>query len=259
MSQWTHIRGGLELRSSAYEYKPTKQRFNSAYYPFPEEQFKIGMPEIFDTGKGYSGLYFEVYEYSLPRARKYIEEAFELLPQGECGFRYSIKQDKYDSHSSSGSFDYKCQYDTFKKTILKLYAEQHPYWSFKDLEENFEVCAEWVKHVDGIIIGIREDLRYCDGVELLKALEKFFEYLEQNDVEVEDGYLEWQDEYKGGILFSWRKSRIGPEAHHCFYITNINTNEIMYSKIYKRKRLPNGRIDWDADGYDVVETGTITE
>lgn len=275
MSQWTHIRGGLELVSSIHDYKPLKterpdkdaddklwdkyykERFKSAYYACPEEQLKIGMPEPYEGDSSKPGLSFRVYEYSLPRAKKYIEEAFKLLPQGECGFRYSIKQDKYDGNSSSSDFDYKCQHDAFKIAVLNLYNDQYPYWTFKDLEKYFNIQVGWVEHINGIIIGIREDLRYCDGVELLEALEKFFEYLEQNSITIKDGYLEWQDEYKPNILFSWRNSRVGPEDHHCFYITKINTNEILYSKIYKQKRLPNGRRDWDAEGWNIIETGSI--
>ena len=144
MSQWTHIRGGLELVSSAYEQKPMKiahpkeedfadkdayeeaiEKWRAAYHkslylPYPEEQFKLDVPTLRQrynrkTKKEYTTLSFHANIYSLPRAKKYIKEAFNLMPQGELGFRYSVEQSILDSSSSSSGFMHNCLYKYYKE------------------------------------------------------------------------------------------------------------------------------------------------
>ncbi len=279
MSRWTHIRGGLELESSPFEYKKCKlsrplglrtkendddfrkylnEKFNKAYYPFEEEQIKIGTPVYQDTFDNKPYLSVSMYEYSLPRARKYIDEAFGLLPQGEIGWHPSIYQDESHTTSSSSSASYKCTNNAYKKAILKAYNySYYKSFSFKELEKCLHLKLNWVNHVSNIVVGIREDIRYCSGQEMLEGLEKFFKHLEENDIRIEDGYLEWQDEYEEDKIYAWRCSRLEFDIEMKFMILDKKTNKILWQKLYKHKHLPNSdEIDWDAyinHEYDIVE------
>ena len=271
MSQWTHIRGGFELDSSAVEIDKSKiknpkpkgprtaeneKEFiaywedykKSAYYPYPEEQFVLGTPTLQDTWEGKAYTRIQVYEYSLPRARKYIEEAFELLPQGEVGWHPSIKQDKYDCRASSSCSDFKCQQKAFEKGILNLYKDEFPYMKFKELNKLLKFEIRWLDHITGIIIGIRDDIRYCSGKEMQEGLEKFFMYLDEHDITVEDGYLEWQDEWDDDHIYAWRKSRLSNDDHE-FLLLDKKTNKILHSKIYRAKY----NEDYSEKEYEIIE------
>ena len=234
MSQWTHIRGGLELISGPYEQKkftleePKKSDFESEdafrdaywkwrvkynkslYFPYPEEQFKLSMPT---TGMSYGkkkkdGRYeefhtleFRAYVYSLPRARKYIEEAFKLMPSNEMGLgvRHSIDQNIHDSSSSSSGFWVPAEYKAYKDTLTRMYYSKDSWYSYDydDLKKYMHIREDCsVEHINHILVGIRDDVRYCSGYEMQEGLEKFFAYLEEHGIDVEDGYLEWQDEYE---------------------------------------------------------------
>ena len=130
MSEWTYVRGCLQLSSSPFEidpnfnqvepkredfksekkYEKASNEYRAAYHraiylPYPEEQFKLGAPVIGSVrGKGKNkwepGLSFDgTCIYSLPRAKPIIEEAFKLFPQGELGFRYWLDQKSHDGTS----------------------------------------------------------------------------------------------------------------------------------------------------------------
>ena len=117
MSEWTYVRGCLELGSSPFEVNkdftqedPKREDFDTdeaydkavedyrrayhkaIYLPYPEEQFKLGAPIIGHQGKDSAIRFDGTAIYSLPRAKPIIEEAFKLFPQGELGFRYSLDQ-----------------------------------------------------------------------------------------------------------------------------------------------------------------------
>lgn len=279
MSRWTHIRGVIELVSEPYEFKkinapkPTgmrtkdndeawdaywKEKMSKAYYPNPDKQFVLTAPELI---KGVNGPYLsiEAYEYSLPRAQKYIDEAFRVLPQGELGWHPAIKQDQYDSGSSSSCAHYKCQKQAYKKAVADLYKNNG--WGEMDLdfvEECFGLTLNWVHHCNHIVIGIREDIRHCSGMEMLDKLQQFFKYLREHEIEIEDGYLEWQDEYEDDRIYSWRQSRVEPDhdVEYKFMIANYKTNKVIYSKTFKHKKDDKGQTDWEAwsrGEYDVEE------
>ena len=281
MSQWTHIRGGFELESPAVELdkckikkpgacrtKENDEEFDAywqevskkAYYPFPDEQFKVGVPILIDgcfDGSHY--IKIDAYEYSLPRARKYLKEAFEMLPQGELGWHYSILQDNTHCGCSSSYLELKCSQKAFKEKVLELYAKDGLYdcLNFKELEKYQKIKMGMIDHVHNFVIGIREDLRYCSGKELQEALEKFFMYLEQHDITVEDGYLEWEDEWDDNHIYAWRHSRISHDTQHEFLLLDKKTNKILHSKVYKWKEDEKGNVDWDAvdrHDYEIVET-----
>lgn len=257
MSQWTHVTGGMELESPAVELDKCKvsrpkglrneendaefdaywkEISKKAYYPFPDEQFKVGIPILIDgCADGSHYIKIDAYEYSLPRARKYLDEAFNMLPQGELGWHYSILQDNTHCGCSSSYLDLNCAKKAFKKEILKLYAKDSMYdcLTFKELQKYQKIEMGFVDHVHNFVIGIREDLRYCSGQELQKALEDFFMYLDKHDITVEDGYLQWIDEWDDDHIYAWRKSRLNHEDEHEFLLLDKKTNKILHSKIYR--------------------------
>ena len=294
MSQWTHIRGGLELVSTPYEMKPipkslvepkqedfeTKEAFEKAhndyrwkvrkllYFPYPEEQFKLDMPKP-GTSYGkkkkngereeYHTLKFEAKIYSLPRARKYIEEAFRLMPQGESGFRYSVDQIATDCSSSCSGFMIPCEYKVYQEALTRLYKSENPWdsYTYEDLRRWFHIDNECsVDSVSHILVGVRDDIRYASALEVLEGLEKVFKYLEENDIDVEDGYLEWQDEYDPDHIYAWRKSRLDFSISHQFLKIERKTNKVVYSKTWTVKRDENGKKMHDEDWntiWEVVE------
>lgn len=254
MSRWVHIRGGLELISEAFEYKYGRPGKETAYYPEPEKQVRLTAPEP-AWGKD-EGMTVVMFQYSLPRAKPYIERAFKMLPQGETGIRYSIKQDDFDCYTGCSTFEYECQKKAYKAALEKMYSRQE--WGpmlYKSLKRDLKIELYDINYVNNMVLGIREDVRHCSGMEMLEALEKFFEYLEKHKITVEDGYLEWQDEYEPDHMYSWRVSRVGPDykVHHMFAVTSIKTNKILYKKTYKYKVDAKGRVDYMAEGYDVIE------
>lgn len=254
MSQWTHIRGGIELVSNPHEFKGKNPDYHygskDAYLPYPEEQLKISAPKPYTFTKNKKGekgigLEFRTYLYSLPRAKKYIKEAFDLLPQGEVGWSYSMNQSIHNGSSSSSDFDYPCDLKAFKQAITAMYKCEDEWvnYTYEDLKKYYGVELDWVELIDSIIIGIREDIRYCSGEELLKALETFFNYLREHDIIVEDGYLEWEDDYARfwdkPYYYCWRCSSISDEIEelYSFYKIEYKTNKILWKKTYCRPHL----------------------
>ena len=292
MSQWTHIRGGMELVSTPYEKKKSKKEliepkredfetdkaFEEAhdkyrweerklyYFPYPEEQFKLSMPLPATTytwhgkdrknRKEHKSIDFRAYIYSLPRARKYIEEAFKLMPQGELGFRYSVDQKVYDSSSSSSGFWMPCEYKAYQETITRMYKHEH-YWgnyTYEDLRKYFHIDKECsVDNVSHILIGVRDDIRYCSAADVQEGLEKCFKYLEDNGIGVEDGYLEWQDEWDSDHIYAWRYSRLSFGIGHQFLILDKKTNKVVHSKTWAAKRDENGKRMHDENWNDIWE------
>ena len=258
MSRWTHIRGGFELTATPYEYKGKKDiHYGSkdAYLPFPDEQLEISAPRprIYEEKKGgrlQSGLYFKARVYSLPRARGIIKEAFNLLPQGESGLDYFLKQDYRNCHSGSSDFNYPCEEKIFKKKIVDLFSKDKSYpYTYKEYKDLYGIECYSVDMVDGIIVGIRDDIRDCSGQELLEGLEKFFTYLDERQVFIEDGYLEWEDEYESDIIYSWRCSRLDSDLTrmYAFHKLDKKTNKILWTRTYRLHMLPDAKNEWDYD------------
>ncbi len=292
MSQWTHVRGGLELFAGPYEIKknklvePNKKDFESEeawrdaywdyknklakyyYLPYPEEQFKITTPRVLevyhkptkkDPSETETVLHVdEAFVYSLPRVKKLLDEAFALLPSGEVGFRYAVKQDCFDSSSCSwaSAFQYPCLDEYYKNALEKLYYNEG-HWSRFTFDELVEyqklnkACS--VNDVNSMIIGVREDLRYCSAQMFQEGLEKFFAFLAEHNIGVEDGYIEWEDEYDPDHIYVWRKSRISHDCACVFLILDATTNAIVHSKNCLYKKTEDGYWDFEAEGYDIVE------
>lgn len=271
MSQWVHIRGGFELVSPPHEFKgKDPDRYcgsKDAYLPYPEEQMKLNAPKPYTftknkKGEKGMGLEFRAYLYSLPRAKKYIKEAFDLLPQGEVGWSYSINQSIHNGSSSSSNFDYPCDVKAFKQAITAMYKCEDEWgnYTYEDLKKYYGVELDWVEFINEIIIGIREDIRYCSGEEMLEGLEKFFNYLREHDIIVEDGYLEWEDGYASfwdkPYYYCWRCSRISDEMRtvYKFHKIEYKTNKILWTKTYSYPTVMEKRIDEEGKEYDYEAT-----
>lgn len=287
MSQWVYIRGCMELSCSPFEskckedapfdwtkdlnddekeiwYKWVAKWKRSLYLPYPEEQFKITAPRMLNryhkpTKKNPSDsetvLHVDdAFIYSLPRARKYLDEAFKLLPQGEVGFRYAVKQDCYDSSSItmfSYEFEQPCLNKYYKDAINKLYYNEGHWsqWTFDDLvkyQKLNKVCS--VNNVNSMTIGIVESLRWCSADELQKGLENFFQYLRDNEFDINTVLLEWVDCYEENLL---HKCTTSSEFDAIVFETiNTKTNQVIYRKTYDYPRTSDGFIDYDSNEYD---------
>lgn len=244
MSQWTYVRGCLELDSISHEFKHNKRNSKNAYLPFPDEQMKINPPTVFH-GEKESFLQFAVSIYSLPRARKYIEEAFEFLPSGEhLVLSHAISQSDSNCWSSSSDFHFECDRKEFEKKILNMYEKKVRYIEeekrLKHLKSILNFEPYLVKDVSGIIVGIRDDIRYCSGEELLEGFEKFFTHLHENNIDIIDGYLEWEDSYQhfsdNPYYYCWRYSTLSSsiDEYFSFYRIDKKTNKILWKKTYMR-------------------------
>lgn len=279
MSQWTHIKGSLKVSSGPHECrkikikKPTSLRneenneqwdkwrkayLNSTYLPFPQEQVKISMPTIISYSKGFY-TQFDMVIYSLPRAKKYIDEAFSLLPYGELGWHPAIKQGFEDSVSSSSYMDNKCDIKAFQESILNSYNNKdvnYGFWDWKTLKKCQNIELGWVHNVNDILIGIQENIRHCSGEEMLEGLENFFNCLEKHDIEIDEGYLEWVDDWNQDFYFVCRiDTSFYPQCARKFMKIEKETNKIVWSKSYTYKKVDD-KIDLESTfrhEYDIVE------
>lgn len=288
MSDWTYIRGCMELSCSPYEnnYKvpePFPWRSNLSeeeketyrkwakewrkhlYLPYPEEQFKISTPIMLNRYKTpkkkdksddneYVLHVEEADVYSLPKARKYLDEAFKLLEQGECGFRYAVKQDRYDSSSGtfcSSEFDEPCLSKYYKDAINKLYKYDGYWhgWTFDSLvkyQKLDKACN--VNNINSMVIGIVESLRWCIAPQLEAGLEKFFQYLRDHDFDIYNVYLEWWDNLDGLTYKCTCNGRFDVDN---LVFEHINDDgKVVYRKTYYYPQDKHGYIDWNSPDYD---------
>ena len=287
MSQWTHVQGCLLLSSQPFEFKKIKVEppanfrnpkeqpeleeawekwrsayLKSAYLPYPEEQFKMSVPTL---GRKYNKKTKEyepcldidrVFIYSLPRAKKYIDEAFKLLPYGETGFTYAIKQDVTNCRSSSSCFDYPCLQKYLEEAVNKLYHDDcyfynHTYESLKRYQNLRD--EPWVENVDEMVIGIVEDLRYCSARDLEEGLEKFIAHLEKNQISIVGGLLEFVDEWEENTRHVFRA---GEYDGYTFETIDTTTNKVTRLKTYSYPLNERGMIDFDKfdkDGWIIKE------
>lgn len=292
MSDWTYVRGCLELDSSPFElskdftmsqpkrenYKTDKEYenavdeyrtayHNAIYLPYPEEQFKLGSPILGskpDTTKkkkknkwgGYSYpekkciSFDDSVIYSLPRAKPIIEEAFKLFPQGELGFRYVLDQKAEDSTSSMSGFIHPCLYEYYKKAVDKMYAGFNQGWK---AEWNYEYLEKYIgidddcfyDTVSEIICGINTSLRYATADEFYIRLLKVIDYLTQNDIRINHGYLEWRDSYTcyDGFIYAFRTGNWMGEWS--IMKLDLETNKIIWKHSHIHPKKDDGKIDFD--------------
>ena len=251
MSQWTHIRGNIEFVASAYNLKKPGN-YKTSYLPYPDEQFEVLPPML---GRKYTKkkeevpcLQFTCYVKSLPKCKPVVEEAVKILPQGECGFKYILFQDRTMGRSSSSHFDFAFEEKLFQKKVEQMY-KNHRWgdWSFQALANCQHAKLDWLVDVNSFWFSVRDDIRYCSGEELMAKLIKFLDTMEKAGIEVEDGYLEWQDEYLPDLYFVYRKSRVEPETDKdCeFLVINRIDNTVLASKTRYAKWNGKSGQDWD--------------
>lgn len=247
MSQWTHIKGVLRLSASVYSTAVnSKTGEQIPVLPLPDEQMEIenGICDTWwneKTGEKESELTFRVYEYSLPRVKPTVHWAIEkFMPHGEVGFGgYSLHQDKYKGNMSSSDFDFPCEEKQFKKVIEERYKNciyQYSVASWKDIKEHLHPRLRWVEHVTDFDLSIDDDIRYCSGSEMMLAMEKLLGTLEANDISVDSGYAEWEDEYDGEHLYAIRKDSWITR----FMVLNKENNQIVAQKKIEEIFHPKG-------------------
>ena len=228
------------------------------YLPYPEEQFKLGAPIAgtcpdYTKPKKKNKYGFMTYPekrcikfdgtciYSLPRAKPILEKAFDLFPQGELGFRYSLDQNKTDSSSSSGGFINPCLYEYYHKAIDKMYSQFSVKWgdpwNFDELNKYIGVeedCS--YSNVSEIVCGINSSLRDATAEEVYHSLLEFLKYLEENDIDVRHGYIEWYDSYSyfEGYQYAFRPGQLFGEWE--IMKLDKETNEILWKHTRKIKR-----------------------
>ena len=287
MSQWTYVRGCMEVSCSPYEnkfkepipYSLTKDLteeekvvwhnwrkkwLKGLYLPYPEEQFKITTPRMISryhkpTKKDPSEIQWNLFVddaflYSLPRAKPILDEAFKLLPQGEVGFRYAVKQDCWDYSSTSfcgGGFETPCLAKYYKNALEKLYYNEG-HWSQYSYEELVKYqkldqgCS--VVNVNAMTIGIVESLRYASAQEVEEGFEKFFTFLREHEFDIDNVLLEWNDNYEEGIYH--RLDKGGQFDDLIIETIDSKTQKVLRRKTYYYPQDEDGIIDYDSPDYD---------
>ena len=284
MSRWTHIRGCIELEASPYDMvmkDGTKLPHNpktwncsedvSYVLPYPDEQIQIAMPRYFVTMKsdsdGDDGCYQELDAeiYSLPRAKPIIERIFKnTFPDNELGLgvAHSLGQFPHNASSMSSS----CLNETLerqvKNSIAKLY-EKHstgfPLVEYDDISErDGDTRIGDIHEITRVLLSIRDDVRYCSGAEMMRSIKAFLDKITLNDILIEDGYLEWEDEWAPDYLFAWRKSRMDNKVYE-FMILDAYTNERIYTETYLLPKGKDGSTDYFSKEFVKETTGEAPE
>lgn len=233
MSDWTYVRGSLELDASPFEKR---------VLPYPEEQFKLGSPVVRQGTLSFDGTCI----YSLPRAKKYIDEAFKLFPQGELGFRYWVDQRSQDSRSCTSGFDIPCLSEYYREAVNRMYAGFEAMWgekwSYENLREFCNLKGECSYRVaDSIFCGIHTSLRYATAEEVKDSLIKFINYLKEHDISIDGGYLEWYDSYSiyDKFIYAFRTGEWFGE--YSIMKLDKDTNKIIWQLKHIHPKNKNGK------------------
>lgn len=258
MSEWTHICGGFEVGGSPFSFKGEKPDtfFGSgdAYFVDPKAQLEVLPPEIkycYTAETEYNAteteynaaLKFDCVVYSLPRIKKYIDNAIKFLPSGENNkYDYTLTQTRQMSRASSSDFSYPCEEKQFKKVISQMYSIKFdPEETLQDIENKYKISPGWTEYVENVIVGISQDVRYCKATEMLEALEKMCVYLLKHDMYFKRGCLEWSDEStEGKYRYLWRAPNFDMKLKFGFYKLDAKTNKILWAKEYLDMPLKKG-------------------
>lgn len=281
MSQWTHIRGCIELEVSPFDmvmkdgtklpHNPNSWNHSedvSYVLPCPDEQIQVAMPRYFVALKPDNDIGDDCYQkvdveiYSLPRARPIIERIFKkTFPDNELGegVTHCLNQFPHDASSMSSSLrgDETLERQV-KEGIAKLY-EKHstgfPLVEYDDIgEEDGSVRIGFIHEITRVLLGIRDDVRYCSGAEMMRSIKAFLDEITLNDILIEDGYLEWEDEWAPDYLFAWRKSRMDNKVYE-FMILDAYTNERIYTETYLFPKGEDGSSDYFSKEFVKETTG----
>lgn len=234
MSDWTYVRGSLELGASPFDKKRV--------LPYPEEQFKLGSPIVRQGVLSFDGTCI----YSLPRVKKYIDEAFKLFPQGELGFRYWVDQKDSDCRCYTSGFDLPCLCEYYRNAINKLYSSLEARWGEK---WNYDTLKEYNKieeecsysSADTILCGIYTSLRYATAEEVKDSLIKFIDHLKEHDISIDGGYLEWYDSYSNYAKFIYAFRTGEWLGEYSIMKLDKETNKIIWQLKHAHPKNKNGK------------------
>lgn len=216
MSRWTHINGSLVLTGSVYETKVNeKTKKVTKYIPFPQKQIKVHSPYITLDKDGNKQTRWSATEYSLPRCKPIIEEAIKLLPQTETGYiHYVLGQDKNNVDLSIMNSNYfsLSEEKEFERQInmfynIDTYNKKSSYYRLLKRTNRLKIWA--IERCTRFTLSLSDDIRYCSGYKLLDCLEKFFDKLASHNINLFQGYLEWDDEYESDFIFAIRQKQYG--------------------------------------------------
>lgn len=197
MSRWTHVIGAFRFNTDPHVFTKDKNGNITAELPYPDEQFILKPPSL-----GENCLKFDVSLYSLPKVKPLFEKfSKEFLPHGEFGLTYFLNQQKNDHRSSSNHMDYSCDEEIFEEKLTKLYEDSPLYRINRQL---FEVG--WIDTCSDFTFTVDDDIRWCSGYQLMAAFERLFAELSKEEIWLDNGCIEWFDEYESDLVFSIRKS-----------------------------------------------------
>lgn len=249
MSRWTHVHGCLRLSASILGEKKNKKGNLIQYIPFPEDQFFLGPAELNSYYNGSRVIYsldFDVYEYSLPRVKPLIDGLIkDIMPQGELKLNYFLNQQKGSFNSACSSFDSDHEKKLFKNNIVKYYSPEHKPYSkleFNYLKSKNNIQLGWVHKNDEFTLTLEDSIRYCSGVQLTKSLESLILKLDENNIHIESGVIEWEDESIEEYYFQFKEE----DDRLKFSMLNKKDNSIKAFRIYFR--------NWDTDKLEVEES-----
>lgn len=259
MSRWTYIRGAVEMAASPFESKDDGKGGKDYYIPHPEDQLKVYpgriATRIGDDGNPSTKLEMEVRLTSFPRVEEYLKAAFSKLPQGETGFGYFLDTDR-GIRSSRSYFYTESEEKDFRGAVERYFSQNadsmpsymRHYLDFESIDNRFHIDLGMIDEAGEFAIGIRNDLRYCSGMELMRALEDAFAELESHGVYAIDGYLEWKDGYVPDYIYAWRFAQfeLASEEEYSFMVLDAKTNAIVWKRKYRRPKGADGMVDWDA-------------
>ena len=202
MSRWTHVIGCFELSAGVYKVVKKNGEYKMTI-PYPEEQFFL--EAVIPDNKG--GLEVPVTVVSLPRIKPVIDKLiYNIMPSGEDKFDYYLIQDKSESRSSSSCFSYPCEEELFEKRLEEMYKDSM--FDYKINKDKFNL--DWIDYTNEFNFVVSDNIRYCSGLELMRAFEKLFSKFEENGIRVSKGIFQWRDEYLGdSVVFSVSKSFVG--------------------------------------------------
>lgn len=187
MSNWTHINGCVSIHTSPL----IKTEDGNLKLPYPEKQAKLGTASAcIDPEENTAYLRIEFCETSLPIIEEKVKDAISVLPTGEQNrIDYNIYQSDMMDNGCSSDFDTDEEEDLFYELLAKA--------GYDDYELN-DIKLDWVRVFDSATLTILDDVRYCDGDEMMSAMLDFFKKLIDSDIYLSLGQFNWYDDYGMG-------------------------------------------------------------
>ena len=146
--------------------------------------------------------------------------------------------------TAQAGFIHPCLYNYYHDAVNKMYssfpARWGSQWSFKDLSEYVGVeenCS--FENVSLIFCGIHTSLRDASAEGVKDSLIKFIKYLNEHDISIDSGYLEWYDSCTSyyGYRYAFRTgSWLG---EYSIMKLDLKTNEIIWRLNHIHPKEPN--------------------